>query len=56
MGMFVVEKVTSGGSMGLIRRPCTSWAVKNRKTGEVVGEYQQLGTANTVAACLNHWG
>jgi hypothetical protein len=53
MGMFIVEKVTFGGEHGLMPRMITAWAVKNRKTGEIIGEYQQLSIANTVAASMN---
>lgn len=29
------------------------WVIINRKTGEVIGYYQQLGVANMTAALMN---
>lgn len=53
MGMYIVEKVTFGGEMALIREALTAWAVINRKTHEVIGEYEQLSTANSIASMMN---
>lgn len=50
--MFEVKKTTFGEN-SLFRKAGSAWTIVNRKTGEVIGEYQQLGLANMVAGLMN---